>query len=363
MFLGELRTFLVLVLLLGIGCSSQNGKQAIREAQDSPSSRRVKELESQINEVETRIGDLESRLLYATATGVLIVGAGFFLLWKRGNNRKRDVGRLKSRYDRLKKDVRGAPDMSASKWSQSTEDTSPSGSTDDVARLKNKVESLEKKVENLRAQIEDPHVDSAHHSEMRGSQEHFPQSSGAGASPGEQREVKEDPLGDESDSHSPSGSDPQKRSGNRTGVSKSSGSSGVEPRESLEDDYNRLLHDDISEQTFNDRYAPIPLGIGNEEERLSDDGAPVVLQQDEKGRYRAVEEEDYYLVFPQPGIMIEDAIRREAGFDEVFQCDKFDHNHPYEVRRLDKAARFVGRRGETLNLEAPGKIDLRRYGG
>jgi len=364
MFLGAPRVFLALILALGIGCSSQNGKRANKDAKDPPDlEKKVNRVESRVEEVESRIGVLENRFLYATATGVLIVGAGFFLLWKRGNNRKRDVGRLNSRYDRLKKDVRGTPDMSASKWSQSTEETPPSGSTDDVARLKNKVESLKRKVEKLQSRIEDQHVGSTHQSEMMESQEHFPQSSGEEASPGGQHEVEEDPSGSESDSHPPSGSDQQERSASRTGASKFSSSGGIETRQSLEDDYNRLLHDDISEQTFNERYAPIPLGAENEENRLPDDGAPVILQKNEKGRYRAVEEEDYYLVFPKPGIMIEDPIRREAGFDEVFQCEHFEYNHPYEVKRLDKAARFVGRRGKTLKLEVPGEIDLRRYGG
>lgn len=130
----------------------------------------------------------------------------------------------------------------------------------------------------------------------------------------------------------------------------------------LVDDFNRFLYDDLPKRDFEKRYNPIRLGIENEEERLDKAQAPVLLQKDDRGQYLAVERDTYYLVLPGYNLILDESVRRQAGFDEVFQCGDHPHQHPYRVKRVDKAARFIRERQEQFELHTPGAVALVRYG-
>lgn len=129
----------------------------------------------------------------------------------------------------------------------------------------------------------------------------------------------------------------------------------------LKEDYNRTLNGDLARQEFQSRYEPVVLGIENEEERLNREEAPVLLQEDERGQYLSIETTSGHLVVPKLKLTLEDPTRRQAGYDEVFQCEKFPYNHPYVVEHLHRIARFVQRPDGTYLLKVPGRIDLQRY--
>lgn len=103
------------------------------------------------------------------------------------------------------------------------------------------------------------------------------------------------------------------------------------------------------------------LGIQNEEERLNDENAPVLLHRDDRGQYLAVEKDGEHFVVPKFNVILQDADRREAGIDEVFGCGKDSYNYPYEVQRVEKAAQLNQRPSNIFELEEPGKIHLQRY--
>lgn len=132
-------------------------------------------------------------------------------------------------------------------------------------------------------------------------------------------------------------------------------------RRRIEADYNQVLTGDLDTREFQSRYEPIVLGIKNEKERLDHEEAPVLLEEDERGQYLSVETNSGYFIVPKPGITLEDPTRRQAGYDEVFQCGRHPHNHPYVVQRLRQAAQFVKRTDGTYSLTESGRIELERY--
>jgi hypothetical protein len=129
----------------------------------------------------------------------------------------------------------------------------------------------------------------------------------------------------------------------------------------LKADYNRILSDDLGRREFQSRYEPVALGIKNEKERLDREDAPVLLKKDERGQYLSIETNSGHFVVPDPEVTLDDPARRQAGYDEVFQCGQSPHNHPYVVQRLRKVAQFVKRTDGTYSLRDPGQIDLKRY--
>lgn len=129
----------------------------------------------------------------------------------------------------------------------------------------------------------------------------------------------------------------------------------------LKVDYNQVLSGDLGRQEFERKYEPVALGIENEEERLSREDAPVLLQEDERGQYLSIETDSGHLIVPQLNITLDDPTRRQAGYDEVFQCEDPPHNHPYVVKHVHRIARFVQRPDGAYSLRLPGRIDIQRY--
>ncbi len=130
---------------------------------------------------------------------------------------------------------------------------------------------------------------------------------------------------------------------------------------SLERDFNRVESGELRQKKFEEEHDPVRLGIQNEEERLNDENAPVLLHRDDRGQYLAVEKDGEYLAVPNFDVILQDADRREAGIDEVFGCEGVSYNHPYEVQRVEKAARLNQRPDSIFALEKSGKIHLQRY--
>lgn len=130
---------------------------------------------------------------------------------------------------------------------------------------------------------------------------------------------------------------------------------------SLEKDFNRVENGELQRWKFEEKHDPMRLGIQNEEERLNNEDAPVLLHRDDRGQYLAIEKDGEHLVVPKFDVILQDADRREAGIDEVFGCGEDSYNHPYEVQRVEKAARLNQRPDSIFALEKPGKIYLRRY--
>jgi hypothetical protein len=130
---------------------------------------------------------------------------------------------------------------------------------------------------------------------------------------------------------------------------------------SLERDFNRVESGELRQKKFEEEHDPVRLGIQNEEERLNDENAPVLLHRDDRGQYLAVEKDGEYLAVPNFDVILQDADRREAGIDEVFGCGEDSYNHPYEVQRVEKAARLNQRPDSIFALEKSGKIHLQRY--
>ena len=130
---------------------------------------------------------------------------------------------------------------------------------------------------------------------------------------------------------------------------------------SLERDFNRVEGGELRQKKFEEEHNPVRLGIQNEEERLNDENAPVLLHRDDRGQYLAVEKDGEYLAVPNFDVILQDADRREAGIDEVFGCEGVSYNHPYEVQRVEKAARLNQRPDSIFALEKSGKIQLQRY--
>jgi hypothetical protein len=130
---------------------------------------------------------------------------------------------------------------------------------------------------------------------------------------------------------------------------------------SLERDFNRVESGELRQKKFEEEHNPVRLGIQNEEERLNDENAPVLLHRDDRGQYLAVEKDGEYLAVPNFDVILQDADRREAGIDEVFGCEGVSYNHPYEVQRVEKAARLNQRPDSIFALEKPGRIHLQRY--
>ncbi len=130
---------------------------------------------------------------------------------------------------------------------------------------------------------------------------------------------------------------------------------------SLERDFNRVEGGELRQKKFEEEHNPVRLGIQNEEERLNDENAPVLLHRDDRGQYLAVEKDGEYLAVPNFDVILQDADRREAGIDEVFGCGADSYNHPYEVQRVEKAARLNQRPDSIFALEKSGKIQLQRY--
>jgi hypothetical protein len=130
---------------------------------------------------------------------------------------------------------------------------------------------------------------------------------------------------------------------------------------SLEKDFNQVENGELRQKKFEEKHDPVRLGIKNEEERLNNEDAPVLLRRDDRGQYLAIEKDGEHFVVPKFDVILQDADRREAGIDEVFGCGEDPYNHPYEVRRVEKAARLNQRSDSIFTLEEPGKIHLQRY--
>jgi hypothetical protein len=129
----------------------------------------------------------------------------------------------------------------------------------------------------------------------------------------------------------------------------------------LEQDFNRVENGDLRQEEFRDEYDPARLSIKNKKERLSSEEAPVVLHHDDRGKYLAVKEGTDYLVVPKFDIILRDTDRLQAGVDKVFGCEGVSHNHPYEVQRVEKAARFTQKPDGAFLLQESGQIQLQRY--
>lgn len=363
---------LLLVLVLGVGCSSETESNYL--SRDSTSTEaRIDNLEHRVNSLEeSQTERLGGRGFFIVLVGFAIVVGAVLLLWKRASNRKRDLGGLKHDVRDLQKKVRDLrkpgsirskePDQNSSR---SKEKMSVKGN-EAFRRLESAVIELKDKVNRLQDRLEEKGRTGTEQKEVSNKDQSQRNTGRTKTSVAQRQSMEDEGESAGAETRSPDSNGPRRKRGEKSGrTPKKQGAPADSDHRrdfSLEEDYNQILNDSLSEREFKDRYDAIPLGIANEQERLASDQAPVVLQEDERGRYQAVEKSGGYFVFPKPGVTLKDSIRRQAGFDEVFQCGHFEHNTYYEVDRLDRAARFVQNRNGTFDLNKAGKVKLRRYG-
>jgi len=395
----------IFILLITLGCSNQGGSATA----DTPTSnsavtqQRVQEVEAKVQRLESRLQSTRQLLLVAASLGAVLLTIVGLLLWKRGSNRRDQIRKIKRGLKTIADQKGGSRKRSSHgvQWKRSGSASHQQNKSEvvseleqRVAKLEGQITSLQKTMENAPREIGGSTISEEQEEERSSSV--TKERSGSASSPAasdeessmtasenqesrpertrdprptsdsvqKQQLDRQEPRSKE-DSHSDArelDSSRAQMSGTGSGAMEEGVSGERDQDESIVDDFNRFLRDQLSKTEFRERYDPIRIGIENEEERLDSAEAPVILQEDERGQYLAVEREDYYLVLPKYNLILDESVRRQAGFDEVFQCSEIPHEHPYRIHRLDRAAQFVPERHGRFALEAPGEAALKRYG-
>lgn len=402
------RLALVFLLLIALGCTDQGSSATANSATSTAAEQQLQELEDRIRQTRARLQSTRQLLLVSGFVGLsLLTGCGL-LLWRQANNRRQDIKKLSRAVNKLQEELRSHRSKSR-KGIRRRQSSKKKGGRKVVPELERRIEELEDEVERLKEakKVALQGDKGAKMSERRTASSATPpteESKGETTDSGGPRKGR--PHQEKSSSQVSKGREEEERTSasrsKRTSATEeeehhpseetasssasteqgahglgSSSSSGAEPgtqvqdgsasregnsSESLIDDFNRFLRGSLSETDFQEQHDPIKLGIENEEERLDRAQAPVVLHKHNRGQYLGVKREDHYLVLPGYNLVLDDSVRKQAGFDQVFQCGDVSHHQPYQVKRLDRAARFVRKRQEQFVLDTEGNVALERYG-
>jgi len=135
-------------------------------------------------------------------------------------------------------------------------------------------------------------------------------------------------------------------------------------RERIVEAYNQVINGDMEKGEFEHRFEPAALDIKNAEERYENPSIePVFELTDGRSGLWAVEGDQYHLVVPVLGKIINYASRKDGAIDDLFQCGDYADGQrlQYDVDTLIKPALFSCTASGEWKVREKGRIELVKY--